>query len=358
MSKSRGNVVDPLAWIETYGADAVRFTLARGANPGTDQAIAEDWVRGAKSFCSKLFNATRFALLNGARVPDTPVDPDAGSAADRWITDRLDAVVAETTALLADFQFAKAAEGLYHFAWDEFCDWYVELAKAPLQAGGAAADHTRAVLGTVLDTLLRLLHPFVPFVTESLWTQLTAGETLVIADWPQPSGHTDDPDAASQIADTIKLVTEIRRFRADQGLPPGRKVPARIGRDGDGRGSGTDGFVTDNALALGRLVTADDSFVPTAALDVALSTGTVTVRIDTSEAIDVAAETARAQRDLADARAELAKTAGKLDNPAFLAKAPEHVVAKIRARHDAATEEIDRLTARLAGLGGSADGSA
>src|SRR5699024_7100073 len=133
-----------------------------------------------------------------------------GSAADRWILDRLNAVVGETTALLGDFQFAKAAEGLYHFAWDEFCDWYVELAKAPLQAGGEPAEHTRAVLGTVLDTLLRLLHPFVPFVTESLWTQLTGGETLVVAAWPRSSGRQPDETAGAVIADTIKLVTEIR----------------------------------------------------------------------------------------------------------------------------------------------------
>jgi valyl-tRNA synthetase len=363
MSKSRGNVVDPLAWIDAYGADAVRFTLARGANPGTDQAIAEDWVRGAKSFCSKLHNATRFALLNGARVPADPLallDGTAGSAADRWILDRLDTVVAETTALLGDFQFAKAAEGLYHFAWDEFCDWYVELAKAPLQSGGAAADHTRAVLGTVLDALLRLLHPFVPFVTESLWTQLTGGETLVTASWPAPSGTAPDPQAAGQIADIIKLVTEIRRFRADQGLPPGRRVPARIDRnvDGDTDGSRADGFVTGNAMALGRFGAVDATFTQTAALDVALSAGTVTVRIDTSEAIDVAAETARAQRDLADARKELAQTSGKLDNAAFLAKAPEAVVAKIRTRHAVAQTEIDRLTARMAELGGTVNGTA
>jgi len=358
MSKSRGNVVDPLAWIDTYGADAVRFTLARGANPGTDQAIAEDWVRGAKSFCSKLHNATRFALLNGARVPDAPIDPAAGSAADRWILDRLDAVVAETTTLLVDFQFAKAAEGLYHFAWDEFCDWYVELAKAPLQSGGAVADHTRAVLGTVLDTLLRLLHPFVPFVTESLWTQLTGGETLVTTSWPTQSGTVPDPQAAAQIADTIKLVTEIRRFRADQGLPPGRKVPARIDWSGDRDGQDAGGFVTRSALTLGRFGPVADAFAPTAALEVALATGTVTVHIDTSETIDVAAETARAQRDLTDARKELAQTAGKLDNSAFLAKAPEPVVAKIRARHAAAAAEIDRLTARLAELGGTVNGTA
>ena len=357
MSKSRGNVVDPLAWIETYGADALRFTLARGANPGIDQAIAEDWVRGAKSFCSKLFNATRFALLNGARLPDEPVDPDRGSAADRWILDRLDAVVAETTAFLGDFQYAKAAEGLYHFAWDEFCDWYVELAKAPLQAGGDGAEHTRAVLGTVLDAVLRLLHPFVPFVTESLWTQLTGGETLVTAAWPAPSGRAPDPAAASQIADIVALVTEIRRFRADQGLPPGRRVPAQIDWSGERDGQDAAGFVTSTAMSLGRFGPVEGSFAPTASLEVRISTGTVTVHLDTSEAIDVAAEAARLLRDLADAQKELDQTARKLDNPAFLAKAPESVVSGIRARHKAAAASIERIAGRLAGLDGDEAGA-
>ncbi len=348
MSKSRGNVVNPLQWIDDYGADAVRFTLARGANPGTDQAIAEDWVRGAKSFCSKLFNATRFALLNGARVPDAPVNPDTGSAADRWILDRLDAVVAETTALLGDFQFAKAAEGLYHFAWDEFCDWYVELAKAPLYAGGEQADHTRAVLGTVLDTLLRLLHPFIPFVTESLWTSLTGGETLVTANWPESSGREPDPDAAAGMADVMRLVTEIRRFRSDQGLAPSRRVPAQVGWTSfDGGAAASLSFVVGAAAGMCRLTLTEGEFTPTASLPIPLSGVTVSVHIDTSGTVDAAAEKARLTKDLAAAEKELAQTGAKLGNQAFLDKAPDAVVDKIRARNAAAKADIERIGARL-----------
>lgn len=355
MSKSRGNVVNPLEWIDRFGADAVRFTLARGANPGTDQAIAEDWVRGSKSFCSKLFNATRFALLNGATVPDTPVDRAAGSAADRWILDRLDAVIDETGSLLADFQFGKAAESLYHFAWDEFCDWYVELAKAPLYDEGPAAEHTRAVLGTVLDGLLKLLHPYIPFVTESLWTSLTGGETLVTAPWPTASGAPADPAAAAEIADVIKLVTEIRRFRSDQGLAPSRRVPAQFGQASHGPAEDSAlGFVIGSAARLGRLGEADASFTATASLPVTLSVGGVTVHIDTSETIDVAAETARLDKDLAAARKELAAADGKLGNEAFLAKAPDAVVAKIRARRATAEADIARVTERLTELAGGA----
>ena len=151
MSKSRGNVVDPLDWMDSYGSDAVRFSLTRSANPGADQAVNEEWVQGARAFCNKLWNATRFALMNGATVSAALPPREELAAADRWILSRLHQTVADVDALYEDFQFGRATQTLYHFAWDEFCDWYVELAKTPLAEGGAAADRTRAVLGHVLD---------------------------------------------------------------------------------------------------------------------------------------------------------------------------------------------------------------
>ncbi len=202
----------------------------------------------------------------------------------------------------SDFQFSKAAEGLYHYAWDEFCDWYVELAKVQLRDETLVAT-TRAVLGTVLDGLLRLLHPFVPFVTEELWTSLTGGETLVIAAWPTPSDRPVRESARGFIADLDKLVTEIRRFRADQGLAGNRAVPARL--------TGPTGL-TGPAAALTRLTAAGDDFAPTAAaLDVVLSAGPVTIEVDTSEAVDVEAEKARIRKDLAIAEKEIAATGGE-----------------------------------------------
>ena len=343
MSKSKGNGVDPLVWIDEYGADAVRFTLARGANPGADQAIAADWVKGARNFCSKLFNATKFALMNGAAP--APIEPSAVSAADRWVLDRLDQVIADTTVLLADFQFGRAAEGLYHFAWDEVCDWYLELAKVQI---AAAADDvgvlatTRAVLGTVLDSLFKLLHPFVPFVTETLWTALTNGESLVIAHWPAPTGRPADPTAAAWVADVQALVTEIRRFRADQGLLPARRVPARL--------AGGDPGVNAVAAALTKLSAAEDGFTATASIEAALAGASVHVELDTSTAIDVNAEIARSEKDLASAHKEITDTAAKLGNESFVAKAPAHVVDKIKARATKAAADVDRLTARLAVL--------
>lgn len=186
MSKSKGNVVDPLDWMDTFGADALRFTLARGASPGGDLAIGEDHVRASRNFCTKLFNATRYALLNGAALQELP-SSDQLTDADRWILGRLEEVRAEVDSALDAYEFSRACEALYHFAWDEFCDWYVELAKTQLSEEGA---HTTAVLAAVLDTMLRLLHPVIPFLTESLWRALTNRESLVVADWPKPSGVT------------------------------------------------------------------------------------------------------------------------------------------------------------------------
>jgi len=343
MSKSSGNSVDPLEWMDRYGTDALRFALARGANPGTDVSIGDDAVQASRNFDTKLWNATRFALANGAS-PALPL-PTAPTDADRWILGRLREVREQTDALLEDFQFAKAVEGLYHFTWDELCDWYVELAKVQLR-DDASADGTRAVLGHVFDALLRLLHPVIPFITEALWQGLTDGESLVVAQWPVDAGVAPDAAAASRIADLQKLVTEVRRFRTEQRVPDSRRVAARItGLDEAG--------LAGHRGAIATLVRLDDAgpdFTPTAAFEVGLGGGTVQVEIDTSGAIDVAAERARLTRDLATARKELDQADKKLGNPKFVEKAPADVVEGIRVRRAAAAADIDRIEARLEAL--------
>ena len=361
MSKSRGNGIDPMRWIEQYGADALRLSLARGANPGSDQAIAVDWVAGSRNFCSKLFNATRFALLNGARVPagTDPAEVDiadrpGSTAADRWILGRTAETVRATGELLTDFQFGKAAEGLYHFVWDELCDWYLELAKiqigtavGPSRERSGAADLTRAVLGHVFDVSLRLLHPFIPFVTDALWTTLTDRESVVVAPWPVADSPGVEPADARWMADLDTLVTAVRRFRADQGLPPARAVPALIG--------GSDiGELGRTAAALTRLTPPGPGFAATATVSVVLSAGELTIEIDTSTVIDAAAEQARLERELAAAEKEITDTSRKLDDEKFLARAPERIVTGIRDRAARARVEVDRVTARLAAGDGRA----
>jgi valyl-tRNA synthetase len=326
--------------MDAYGSDAVRFTLATGANPGADVPIGEDWVKASRNFANKVWNATRFALMNGATVDGPLPGPGEMAAADRWILSRLNATVAEVDALYEDYQFAKLSDALYHFAWDEVFDWYVELSKTTFLKGGEGARVSQRVLGEVLDTLLRLLHPVVPFVTETLWTTLTGGESLVIADWPKDGGFRD-PAAEAEIAEVQRVVTEVRRFRADQGLQPGQKVPARLGL------AGTLLAAHEDAIRqLLRLQPAGDGFHATASLPVAGAT----VELDLSGAIDVAAERRRLTKDLGLAEKEKSDAGRKLGNDAFLAKAPEKVVAGIRARLAAAEADIERITAQLGAL--------
>ncbi|WP_234812043.1 valine--tRNA ligase [Mycolicibacterium brumae] len=348
MSKSKGNGIDPLDWVNTFGADALRFTLARGASPGGDLSIGEDHARASRNFATKVFNATRFALMNGAAPAPLP-PADQLSDADRWILGRAEAVRAEVDSAFDSYEFNRACESLYHFAWDEFCDWYVELAKVQIytaQDVGADPGPTTAVLASVLDTLLKLLHPVMPFVTEALWTALTGAESVVVASWPRPSGVAADPVAAKRVSDMQALVTEIRRFRSDQGLADRKKVPARL------RGVEAADLVTQlpAVSALAWLTEPGDGFTPTASIEVRLTDGTVLVEVDTSGAVDVAAERRRLEKALAAAEKELKGTGAKLGNEAFLAKAPEAEVAKIRGRRQLATEEVERITARLAAL--------
>ncbi|MGB0438045.1 MAG: class I tRNA ligase family protein, partial [Mycobacterium sp.] len=294
-------------------------------------------------FATKLFNATRFALLNGAAPAPLPAVDDLTDA-DRWILGRLEMVRAEVDSSFDSYEFNRACEALYHFAWDEFCDWYVELAKVQLGSEDESTTaRTTAVLAFVLDTLLKLLHPVMPFVTEVLWKTLTGGESLVIADWPAPSGFELDHAAAQRIDDMQKLVTEVRRFRSDQGLADRQRVPARLS---DITAAGLDEHVPA-ITALAWLTPPADEFGPSASLEVRLSAATVLVEVDTSGTVDVAAERRRLEKDLAAAHKELAGTAAKLGNAGFLSKAPAEVVDKIRVRRQVADQEVQRITARL-----------
>ncbi|MFD1932619.1 valine--tRNA ligase [Nonomuraea mangrovi] len=335
MSKSFGNVVDPLDWIDRYGADATRFTLLRGANPGSDVAVSEEWAAGSRNFCNKIWNATRFALMNGATTGELPTSL---TAADRWILSRLQTVIKQVDEAFEEFEFAKVSDLLYHFAWDEVCDWYLELAKVQLSQG---LDQTRIVLGHVLDALLRLLHPLVPFVTEELWRAVTGSESVVVSSWPVADARYADPSAEVEILALQELVTEVRRFRSDQGLKPGQKVAARLSL------SGTAVAAHETAIrSLLKLQEPGESFSPTASFVV----GGVTVEIDTAGAIDVAAERKRLEKDLAVARKDAAQVAAKLGNEQFMAKAPEDVVTKVRARAESSAADIVRLEAQLAAL--------
>ena len=348
MSKSYGNVVDPLDWIDRFGADATRFTLVRGANPGADVPISEEWCQGSRNFCNKLWNATRFALLNGAHLTGDLPDPADLGMTDRWIMSRLQEVTAQVDQQFEAFELAKACDTLYHFAWDDVCDWYLELSKPVLGAGGGAADRTRRVLGHVLDQLLRLLHPVTPFVTDELWSALAgSGQpvagSLMVASWPVADPAWHDPAAEAELAVVQRVVTEVRRFRSDQGLRPTQRVSARLTGLADAGVGGHEPLIR----SLTRLDEPAVEFSATAKLAVTAQVG---VEFDTRGSIDVAAERARLTKDRSAAKREAEQCRAKLGNSAFVDKAPAPVVDKIRTRLTAAEAELARIAGALAAL--------
>ena len=338
MSKSRGNTVDPIEFMDKYGSDALRFTLARGANPGTDQAIAEEWIGGSRNFATKLWNASRFAIMNGANVDGEVAAFNSLNAIDQWILTRLDETVESVDQLLEQFEFAKACEIIYHFAWDDLCDWYLELSKATFAAGGDSAANSKRVLGQVLDQLLRLMHPMMPFITEELWCSFTGRETLVTATWPK-SNPENRSEASKLIVEQLQdLTTEIRRFRNDQGI----KTSAKIGANFIGLDS-----LSEYEAAI-RFVCRIDPI--TGSSSAAIEVGKVKVEFDLTGAIDVVAERARLTKDLATAEKDRTTARVKLENEGFMAKAPIEVVQEIRERLSQTSADIESITAQLAAL--------
>ena len=337
MSKSRGNTVDPIEFMDKYGSDALRFTLARGANPGTDQALAEDWVAGSRNFATKLWNATRFGMLNGANVSGDLAPRKELNAIDNWILTRLDQTVADCDELFEKFEFAKACDLIYHFAWDDPCDWYLELSKSTFTEAGAGAGKSARVLGEVLDQLFRLMHPVMPFITEELWCSLTNNESLMIASWPKSDLSAQDQESVKLVAKMQEIVTEIRRFRNDQGIKSTAKVNAKF------TGLKEAGLESYES-ALRHIVKCEaggDKFTAKTQI------GNVTVEFDLTGAIDLVAERSRLSKDLQIAQKDRDTAKVKLDNEGFMAKAPMEVVTEIRERLAQTTEDIARITALL-----------
>jgi valyl-tRNA synthetase len=337
MSKSRGNTIDPIEFMDKYGSDALRFTLARGANPGTDQALAEDWVAGSRNFATKLWNATRFAMLNGANVSGDLPAADQLNAIDNWILTRLDQTIAEADELFEKFEFAKACELIYHFAWDDLCDWYLELSKSTFSAAGAEADKSKRVLGQVLDQLLRLMHPVMPFITEQMWCTLTQGESLMIADWPKSDLSSQDFSSVKLVEQMQAIITEVRRFRNDQGIKSTAKVVAKF--------TGLSKIGLDKYEAAIRYVVKCEAGAGNFTAKTQI--GDVVIEFDLTGAVDLVAERARLTKDLQTAQKDRDTAKVKLENDGFMAKAPMEVVTEIRERLAQTSSDIERITALL-----------
>jgi valyl-tRNA synthetase len=351
MSKSKGNTVDPIGLIDRYGADALRFTLAAMESQGRDIKLDEKRVEGYRNFATKLWNAARFAQANGI-VASTTIDPPrADLAVNRWIIAETVRTVQALDLALADLRYDEAANTIYHFVWASFCDWYLELIKPVLQGEGAEGGaETRAVAGWVLDQILIVLHPFMPFVTEELWHAMGQRDhDLILARWPMADARALDPAAAEEIDWLIKLVSEIRTARAELNVPPGARLPAFV-RDCD---PATIVRLERNAAVLARLARIDavSADAPPPGSSAQLVVGEATYILPLEGVIDLAAERARLLKGAETAEKERDLLAKRLGNPGFVEKAKPEAIEKARADHDERTADAARLRAALARLG-------
>jgi valyl-tRNA synthetase len=344
MSKSKGNVVDPLGLIDQYGADALRFFMAAMESQGRDVKMDERRVEGYRNFATKLWNAARFCQSNGIGASTSVAAPAATSAVNKWIVGEVVDTLAALDQALADLRFDAAANAIYHFVWDQFCDWYIELVKGNFDA------ETKAVAGWVLDQILVMLHPFMPFVTEELWGKLgdRADYPLITAKWPEPAASVD-AEAKREVEWLIALVGNLRTAKNELGIAPGARLDAYLPE----ATAATRGIVERNAAAIDRLarLSAIRFEAAPAGAAMQIGAGDANIVIPLEGVIDIAAEKARLEKALAVSQKEAKSLEGRLSNPAFAEKAKPEAVEKARADHAAHAAEAERLAAALARLG-------
>ena len=346
MSKSKGNVVDPLGLIDKYGADALRFFMAAMESQGRDIKMDEKRVEGYRNFATKLWNATRFCQSNGIGASDTIAAPTAKLAANQWIIGEVQQTVKVLDKALADLRFDAAANTIYHFVWDRFCDWYLELIKPVFQgeADSPPAVETRAVAGWALDQILVMLHPFMPFVTEELWQAQGARSDypLITAQWPDPQADVS-ADAIAAIDWVIALTTAVRGAKNELGIAPGAKLEAWIANP-----SPVAAGVLDRASAaverLARLTPVHVGEAP-AGPAMQIGVGSDAVVIPLEGIVDIAAEKARLTKALAESEKEFGSLDKRLGNPNFVERANPEAVEKAKADAAFHASEIDRLRA-------------
>ena len=344
MSKSKGNVVDPLGLIDKYGADALRFFMAAMESQGRDIKMDERRVEGYRNFATKLWNAARFAQGNGIGGGTSAPPPPATLAVNKWIIGEVVETVRAVDAALADLRFDGAANAIYHFVWDRFCDWYLELIK------GAIDDETRAVAGWVLDRILVLLHPFMPFITEELWSKLgTREHELIVARWPVVDDVAVDTEAKAEIDWLIRLVSEIRSARTQLGVAPGAAMRGEI-EGGDDAFENKLNRNWGSILRLARIDLKNMASENTAAF-FQVVVDDVTYKLYLDGIIDIAAERARLTKAVAAAEKERDALAGRLGNASFVERAKPEAVEKARTDHAEKSAEAERLAAALARLG-------
>jgi valyl-tRNA synthetase len=348
MSKSLGNGIDPLLVIDQYGADALRFTLATGNAPGNDMRFSDEKVKASRNFANKLWNAARFVLMylgNDYSYPGLPKDL---AIEDKWILSKVNTLAKEVTDNLERFELGIAVAKLYDFIWDVFCDWYIEIAKIRLQSG-EGADTAKAVLVYVLTDILKLLHPFMPFITEEIYQAIPHDtESIMISKWPEYDPTLSFADEEAQMEMIMDAIRAIRNRRAEMNIPPSKKSKVYV------ETAFADVFAVGSEF-IKRLAYASDVEIADAFGDlgntVTIITNDAKIYIPLGDLVDFEAEAKRLQKELAAAEEKLAFINKKLDNPGFVNKAPEKVVQQNRDEAAKLTEKIANLRSSLENLG-------
>ena len=348
MSKSLGNGIDPLEVIRQYGADALRFMLATGNSPGNDTRYSPEKVEACRNFANKIWNAARFILMNLEGHAVQGQLPETLATEDQWIVSALNRVAGEMTENLEKFELGLAAQKIYDFLWDDFCDWYIEIAKIRLYTGSEESAQTaREVLVWVMCGTLQLLHPFMPFLTEEIWQSLPhEGPSLSVSSWPKPCTCRDFPQAEADMQRIMDVVRGVRNRRAEMNVPPSRKTNLFIAT------AAPQAFEQGKAilakLAYANQVTIGESFSMEGA--VTIVTDGARAYIPMEELVDKQAELARLSKERETAKKQLAQNEGKLNNPGFLSKAPEQVVAGVREEAEKLKERLQLIESSIAAL--------
>jgi valyl-tRNA synthetase len=356
MSKSKGNVVDPLHLIETYGADALRFTLAAMAAQGRDIKLSTQRIEGYRNFGTKLWNAARFAEMNGCAFQATFNPRQSSLKLNGWIVGETAKAIAAVTGAIETYRFNDAANAAYRFVWNIFCDWYLELAKPLLQgADGPGKLETRATTAFVREQIVKLLHPFMPFMTEELWAitatdELPRASLLALAEWPELEGC-ENPEAEAEIGFIVELISEIRSVRAEMNVPAAAQIPLILVN----ASLEAKAHVEDWDETIKRLVRLSEiSFAPEAPeKSVQMVVRTTVAALPLQGIIDFEAEKTRLAKEIAKLKGDADKIEAKLRNADFVARAPEDVVDENRERREDALSRIEKLAAALAKLGGA-----
>ncbi len=363
MSKSKNNVVDPLEVMDKYGTDALRFTLATSSTPGNDMKLMEDRIVGNRNFANKIWNASRFVLMTtatvGGGVPDiSQLRPQ--TLADRWILNRFVQLVEQVTRLLGEFQLGEAGRQINEFFWSDYCDWYVEIAKVQMQSNEQARQTTANILRAVLDQSLRLLHPFMPFVTEEVWQHLYRtseqpeqwpAPALIVAAWPISITSLIDEEAERQFELVQTIITRIRDARNQMNVEPARRIPAIMAvRDEIAMLEAQAPLIEFLARTEKPQLYTELEQKPEQAMS--LLAGSVEIYLPLAGMLDIAKELERLDKELAQAQQEAARLQGKLSNENFVSRAKADVVEREREKLALQEERIGKLKARRAELGG------